>query len=71
MKELNRLRCLRDSVQIRGELEDILAPDEFGKGKKVLDKAVLKWKREIDESMLPTAEYSAMARDFLEAACYD
>ena len=71
MKELNRLRCLRDSVQIRGELEDILAPDEFEKGKKVLDKAVLKWKREIDESMLPTAEYSAMARDFLEAACYD
>ena len=70
MKELNRLRCLRDSVQIRGELEDKLSPDKFENGKKVLevlDKAVLKWKREIDEAMLPTAEYSAMARDLLEA----
>ena len=49
-----------------GKLEDKLAPDEFEKAKKVLDEPMLKWKREIDEAMLPKAEYSAMARDFFE-----
>ena len=66
MKELDRLRQLRDNMQIGCKLEDELAPDEFEKAKKVLDEPMLRWKREIDEAMLPKAEYSAMARDFFE-----
>ena len=66
MKELDRLRHLRDTMQIGDKLEDKLAPDEFEKAKKVLDEPMLKWRREIEEAMLPKSEYSAMARDFLE-----
>ena len=66
MKELGRLRQLRYNMQIEDKLEDNLAPDEFEKAKKVLDEPMLKWKREIDEAMLPKAEYSAMARDLFE-----
>ena len=66
MKELDRLRHLRDTMQIGDKLEDKLAPDEFEKARKVLDEPMSKWKREVKEAMLPKAEYSAMARDFFE-----
>ena len=66
MKELDRLRQLRDNMQIGCKLEDELVPDEFEKAKKVLDEPMLKWKSEIEEAVLPKSEYSAMARDFFE-----